>query len=192
MAAELELDPAAKRKRTLMKLVVFGIPVVALSWWGTSALLGMLNPATATEPHVYSSPEQGYTVTFPGEPESSVASYPVGEQTVEETTVAWAGTDSSYAVVTSVLPEELVPADEGAYLEAVLDTLRSSIPEQELREKNSSVLDGESALTGLISSADYDLWYTLAMHNSTHVMLTVAVPPGEASPAFADSFSFLD
>ena len=44
----------------------------------------------------------------------------------------------------------------------------------------------------MIASDDEDIWFTVAMHGNTQVILTLAVPTGEPAPAFAETFRFLD
>lgn len=185
-----------KHRARLALSVVLGLLAFAGAWWGTQALLGLLNPVAAGESTqgaaiTFSSSDGVFEIEFPGEPD--VTSSPISEDfpDLQETTATWSKESTVYSVATVELPADVV-AGVDRPLEDLLYGLRSSIPGEELREKTEGSLDGEPALSGMIAGDDRDIWFTVAMHGDTQVILTVAVPTGEHAPAFAETFRFLD
>jgi hypothetical protein len=185
-----------KRRARLALFIVLGLLAFAGAWWGTQALLGLLNPVAAGEHgqeggYTYNSSDGVFEIAFPGEPE--VTNSPISDDfpDLQETTVTWSSESAVYSVATTEWPADVV-ADIDRPLEDLLYGLRASIPGEELREKTTGSLDGVPALTGMIAGEDRDIWFTAAMHGSTQVILTVAVPTGEPAPAFVETFRFLD
>ena len=191
-AATAPATSPAKRRTPLAVSIVVGLLVVAGSWWATSALLGLQTGGAAqADGYTYSSSEVGYEVTFPGVPDVTSAPLPNAHVDLEETTVTWSNESAVYSVATIEWPADVV-AGVDRILEDLLYGLRTSIPGEELREKTEGSLDGEPALSGMIASDDEDIWFTVAMHGNTQVILTLAVPTGEPAPTFAETFRFID
>jgi len=178
------------KRRTLLVVISIGVGllVVAGSWWAASSLIDLPTGGTSqADGYTYSSSEVGYEVTFPGVPDVTSAPTP----NAEEITVTWSSQSAVYSVATTEWPAEVVAGIDRP-LEDLLYGLRASIPGEELREKSTGSLDGDPALTGMIAGDDRDIWFTVAMHGGTQVIMTVAVPTGEPAPAFAETFRFLD
>lgn len=195
--ATIPAELAKKRRPPLAVLIVVGLLIAVGSWWATSALLGTFESADLGEPaqvggHVYTSAAGGYEITFPGEPEVTSAVIPIGDLEVEQITAAWSNDSGAHVAATAEFPADIVAAAGATILDASLEGMVANLPNSELRERTESTLDGEPALTGMIAKDGNDIWFTVAMHGNTQVILNVFVPTGEPAPTFAETFRFID
>jgi hypothetical protein len=196
-APDAVATPPAKRRARLVVLIVVGVLAFAGAWWASNAVLGLLNPSATGEPareggYTFTSSTAGYEVGFPGEPEVTSSPIMVGTLDIEQTTATWADEAAAYSVTTAELPADIVAAAGDAILTSSVDGMVANIPGAELIEQTDGSLDGERAVTGMVAADASDIWYTVAMHGNTQVIITLIVPTGESAPEFAQTFRFLD
>lgn len=190
-----ELPPMTIRRRAL--LAALGVATVAGGYFGTQAIVAAIVGPPAIDPGrpfdeqvvPFTSAEDGFTASFPSEPEVQSTVQEVDDFRIP-ITVYTAGTSTEqFAVSAAEMPAAVTDVDLDTFLTSSFEGAASGAGAV-LTEQAFTMLGGVRAITGTIEVHHVTVQLTMALHEGEQITVSVVTDNAATADAFVRSFSF--
>ena len=187
--------PMSTRRRIL--LGALAVAIVAGGYVGTQALFAAIVGPPAIDPgrpfdeqvKPFTSAEDGFTASFPSDPEVQSTVQQVDEFKIPITVYTSGTSTEQFAVTAAEMPAEVIALDLDTFLTGSFEGVASGAGAV-LSGRSFTMLGGERAITGTIKVHDVTVHLTMALHEGEQITVSVVTDNPSTADAFVSSFSF--